>query len=111
MNSPESGVSTEAAQFAVVGRRLAEQARSRSSIFLRRKREIRLVYVHAAWIRVMNALYADSELTFYLPVYRNHDLADTCLRRLRTHFPCVHVIIRSDGDDDPRYRALAARHG
>jgi hypothetical protein len=53
----------------------------------------------------------DSDLTFYLPVYRNYDLADACLRRLRTHFPGARVIIRSDGDDDPRYPALAARHG
>jgi hypothetical protein len=59
----------------------------------------------------VSALHADSELTFYLPVYRNHELADACLRRLRTYFPCAHVIIRSDGDNDPRYPALAARHG
>jgi len=59
----------------------------------------------------MSALHADSELTFYLPVYRNYELADACLGRLRTHFPTVRVIIRSDGDDDPRYAVLAARHG
>ena len=58
----------------------------------------------------MSAPCVDSELTFYLPIYRNHDLADACLSRLRTHFPCARVIIRSDGDHDTRYPGLAARH-
>lgn len=56
------------------------------------------------------SVYSDRDLTFFMILYGNHDLADSCLRRLRKHFPGARVILRSDGDHDPGYPALAARH-
>jgi hypothetical protein len=55
--------------------------------------------------------YDDEDLTFFMLVYRDYELADRCLTDLRAHYPRARVVARSDGDSDPRYDALAARHG
>jgi len=53
----------------------------------------------------------DHQIAFFLQVYRDHDLAAACLRRLRRVYPSARVDVVSDGDDDPRYPALARRFG
>jgi len=53
----------------------------------------------------------DDQLCFYLNVHRDHDLAASCLRRLRRRYPAARVMVVSDGDDDPRYPLLARLHG
>lgn len=54
--------------------------------------------------------YADSDLTFFMIVFRNFDLAEASLKELRDHFPGAHVVVRSDGDPDPRYHQLSRRY-
>lgn len=54
--------------------------------------------------------YDDGDLTFHLQVYRDYDYAAASLKHLRRIYPASRVIITSDGDDDPRYPALAARY-
>jgi hypothetical protein len=54
--------------------------------------------------------YRDGDLTFYLMVYRNYEAADRCLYQLRQHFGDARVIVRSDGDDDERYRLFVGRY-
>jgi hypothetical protein len=51
--------------------------------------------------------YNDDDLTFFASVYHDCDAAAACLRDLRTHYPASRVILRSDGDPDPRFRLLA----
>ncbi len=53
----------------------------------------------------------DDELTFCLQVWRDLGLARACLASLRRQVPGARVVLVSDGDDDPRWAALAARHG
>lgn len=53
----------------------------------------------------------DAALTFFMSVHRDHDLAVRCLRRLRQHYPQAAVIVRSDGDDDPRHHQLVEEFG
>lgn len=53
----------------------------------------------------------DQDLTFYLQVYRDQREAQWCLRNLRKHFPRAQVLMISDGDDDPRWNAIAQRFG
>ncbi len=57
-----------------------------------------------------NTSYCDSDITFYLQLYRDHEAADLCLRRLRSSFPDSRVIVRSDGDDDPRHASFVSRY-
>ncbi len=57
-----------------------------------------------------NVRYTDEDLTFFLSVYRDHDAANRCLARLRCHFPGARVIVRSDGDADPRHERLVGRY-
>ncbi len=52
----------------------------------------------------------DEELTFCLQVWRDLGLARACLLRLRRHYPGARVVLVTDGDDDPRWPALCARH-
>lgn len=54
---------------------------------------------------------ADAHFTFYLQLYHDHTDAVICLRRLRRCYPNSRIILISDGDDDPRYPALAERFG
>ena len=53
--------------------------------------------------------YVDGDLTFFMGLYRDRALAEVSLAQLREHFPRARVIVRSDGDDDPANRSLAAR--
>jgi hypothetical protein len=56
------------------------------------------------------ANYRDGDLTFFALVYKNYDAAVECLRDLRKHYPASSVILRSDGDPDPRFPILAERN-
>jgi hypothetical protein len=52
--------------------------------------------------------YCDDDLTFFTLVYKNYNEMVDCLRDLRAHYPASRVILRSDGDSDPRFPTLAA---
>lgn len=54
--------------------------------------------------------YSDDDLTFFALVFQNHDATAECLRDLRSHYPASRVILRSDGDPDPRLPILARRN-
>ena len=54
--------------------------------------------------------YCDDDLTFFSLVYKDYDAASDCLRDLRKQFPTSRVILRSDGDRDPRFALLAQRN-
>ena len=54
--------------------------------------------------------YRDEDLTFFAQVYKNYDAAAECLGDLRKHYPASRVILRSDGDSDPRFPTLAERN-
>lgn len=54
--------------------------------------------------------YGDDDLTFFALTYKNYDATAECLRDLRKHYPASRVIIRSDGDPDPRLPILAQRN-
>jgi colanic acid/amylovoran biosynthesis glycosyltransferase len=64
-----------------------------------------------AFTRARNRAYTDGDLTFFMLVYRDFPLANRSLARLRRHFPAARVVVRSDGDDDPRHEQLIARYG
>ena len=53
--------------------------------------------------------YCDDDLTFLIGIYHDRKRAEGALSRLRTHFPQARVIVRSDGDVDPKNRELLAR--
>lgn len=52
----------------------------------------------------------DDDLTFFALTYKNSEAVAECLRDLREHYPVSRVILRSDGDQDPRLPALAESH-
>lgn len=54
--------------------------------------------------------HGDDDLTFFALTYEDHDATAQCLADLRKHYPGSRVILRSDGDPDPRLPILAARH-
>jgi hypothetical protein len=54
--------------------------------------------------------YGDDDLTFFALVYQDYDATAECLRDLRKHYSASRVILRSDGDADPRFPILASRH-
>ncbi len=54
--------------------------------------------------------YRDNDLTFFILVYKNYDATAECLTDLRKHYPRSRVILRSDGDPDPRFPILAKRN-
>ena len=54
--------------------------------------------------------YSDDDLTFFALVHKDYDATVACLRDLRKHYPSSPVILRSDGDQDPRFPPLANRH-
>ena len=53
----------------------------------------------------------DEDLTFWISAYRDADLLGSCLASLRRHYPAARVVVRSDGDCDPRLAGLARLHG
>jgi hypothetical protein len=53
--------------------------------------------------------YCDEDLTFFLLTYKNYEATVECLRDLRKHYSASRVILRSDGDPDPRFPNLAER--
>lgn len=54
--------------------------------------------------------YCDDDLTFFALTYKNYDATAECLADLRKHYPESRVILRSDGDPDPRLPIIAKRH-
>jgi hypothetical protein len=54
--------------------------------------------------------YCDEDLTFFALLYKNYERTAECLTDLRKHYPRSRVILRSDGDADPRFPILAQRH-
>ena len=54
--------------------------------------------------------YCDGDLTFFALTYKNYDATAECLRDLRDHYSTSRVILRSDGDPDPRLPVLAEHH-
>jgi hypothetical protein len=54
--------------------------------------------------------YCDEDLTFFALLYKNYERTAECLTDLRKHYPRSRVILRSDGDPDPRFPILAQRH-
>jgi hypothetical protein len=54
--------------------------------------------------------YGDEDLTFFALTYKDHDAAAECLADLRRHYPRSRVVLRSDGDPDPRLPILANRN-
>jgi hypothetical protein len=54
--------------------------------------------------------YCDDDLTFFALTYKNYDAAAECLQDLRKHYSTSRVILRSDGDPDPRFPILAEDH-
>ena len=54
--------------------------------------------------------YGDDDLTFFSLTYKDYDAAAECLADLRKHYPRSRVILRSDGDPDPRLPILAGRN-
>ena len=55
--------------------------------------------------------YTDADLTFYLQVYKDYELAERTLENLREHYPKARVIVTSDGDPDTAYRTFEERYG
>lgn len=55
--------------------------------------------------------YTDTDITFFMGLYHDHDRAEGALSRLRTHYPEARLILRSDGDNDPAYHKLADKFG
>lgn len=54
--------------------------------------------------------YGDDDLTFFALTYKNYEATAECLRDLRKHYSTSRVILRSDGDPDPRFPILAKRN-
>lgn len=54
--------------------------------------------------------YCDEDLTFFALTYKNYDSTAQCLEDLRKHYSTSRVILRSDGDPDPRLPILARRN-
>ena len=54
--------------------------------------------------------YCDQDLTFFALTYKNYEATAECLADLRKHYSASRVILRSDGDPDPRLPILAAHH-
>lgn len=54
--------------------------------------------------------YRDEHLTFFSLTYKDYDAMAECLADLRKHYSTSRVILRSDGDPDPRLPILARRN-
>ena len=55
--------------------------------------------------------YSEADITFFMGLYRDRARADGALVRLREHFPEARVIVRSDGDPDPKNHELTKLFG
>ena len=53
--------------------------------------------------------YCDEDLTFFMLTYKNYEATAECLSDLRKYYSASRVILRSDGDTDPRFPILAKR--
>jgi hypothetical protein len=51
--------------------------------------------------------YSDDDLTFFALTYQDYDATAKCLSDLREHYPASRVVLRADGDADPRLPLLA----
>jgi hypothetical protein len=51
--------------------------------------------------------FDDGDLTFFALTFRDYEATAECLADLRKHYPVSRVILRSDGDADPRLPRLA----
>lgn len=51
--------------------------------------------------------YCDEDLTFFMLTYKNYEATAECVRDLRKHYSASRVIVRSDGDPDPRLPVMA----
>jgi len=51
-----------------------------------------------------------TDLTFYLNAYQDVELLKVCLEQLRRVYPDSAVIVRSDGDDDPKIAQVTAQY-
>lgn len=54
--------------------------------------------------------YCDDDLTFFALTYKDYEATAVCLGDLRKHYSASRVILRSDGDPDPRFPILANHH-
>jgi len=54
--------------------------------------------------------YRDEDLTFFALTHQDYDAVAECLSDLRKHYSSSRVILRSDGDMDPRLPILAHRN-
>ncbi len=54
--------------------------------------------------------YTDEDVTFFMGLYCDRGRAEGALSRLRAHFPNARVIVRSDGDKDPKNHELSERY-
>jgi hypothetical protein len=54
--------------------------------------------------------YCDDDLTFFALTYKTFDATAECLEDLRKYYSGSRVILRSDGDPDPRLPVLAQRN-
>jgi O-antigen biosynthesis protein len=61
--------------------------------------------------KVVGENYADSDLTFFLNVYRDYDRLAWCLPMIRSTYPGCRIIVISDGDPYHRYETLCEEHG
>jgi len=52
--------------------------------------------------------YCDDDLCFFSLTYNDYEATVDCLRDLRKHYPGSRVVLRSDGDPNPRFPLLAA---
>ncbi len=54
--------------------------------------------------------YSDNDITFFMGIYRDLGRAEGALCRIRAHFPQARVIVRSDGDKNPKYQEFIERY-
>ena len=54
--------------------------------------------------------YRDDDLTFFALTYKDYEATAKCLGDLRKHYPASRVVLRSDGDPDPRFLILSNNH-
>ena len=83
-----------------------------ATFHLRLRRQTQLPFIELTMSNTSDVLtnYHDDDLTFFAMVYQNYAATADCLRDLRKHYPASRVILRSDGDPDPRFPVLASRN-
>ena len=60
-------------------------------------------------IEIISENYSDADLTFYMQVYHDYELAEWSLSRVRAFFPSSRIVVISDGDKDERYRNFISK--